>query len=29
MELIVIGMFIGFLLGLFTAGLLREELYED
>ena len=28
-EYVVIGMFIGFLIGLITAGLLRKELYED
>jgi len=29
MDFIVIGMFIGFLLGFITAGLLRKDLYED
>ena len=28
-EYVVIGMFIGFLIGFITAGLLRKELYED
>ncbi len=25
----VIGMFIGFIIGFFTVGLLRKDLYED
>ena len=28
-EYVVIGIFIGFLIGIITAGLLRKELYED
>ena len=28
-EYVVVGIFIGFLIGIFTAGLLRKELYED
>ena len=29
MELITIGMFIGFCIGFFTAGIMRKEFYDD